>query len=63
MRATCPGGRSRSWDSNLGLADSETSSLPPAWKHLHASVDSSTTGALDLLVPTYCHHPVIVSLF
>ena len=44
MQATCPGRRSWSWDLNLGLADSETSILPPARKHLHASVDSSATG-------------------
>ena len=61
MRATVPGGRSRSWDLSLGLADSETSILPPAQKHLQASVDSSPTGSLDLLVPTYGQHLVIVS--
>lgn len=61
MRAPCPGGRSRSWDLNLGLTDSETSILPPARKHLQASVDSSPTGSLDLLVPTYGQHLIIAS--
>lgn len=61
MWATCPGGRSRSWALSLGLVDSETSILPPAQKYLQVSVDSSTTGSLDLLVPTYCPHRVIVA--